>query len=106
HPVVLPLALRGRGDHPFSSLLWRWARTHVPCFSREPARRWGLSERDVEQALRELAVDGAVVAGEFRPGHRGREYCHVQVLRVLKRRSLAALRKEVEPVPVDVLARL
>ena len=104
-PVGLPQAFLGRVDQPLSSLLLRWARTHVPFFSREPARRWGLSERDVEQALRELAVDGAVVAGEFRPGHRGREYCHVQVLRVLKRRSLAALRKEVEPVPVDVLAR-
>ena len=61
--------------------------------------------REVEQALRRLAGRGNVMAGEFRPGHAGREYCHPDVLRSLRRKSLAALRREVEPVPVEVLGR-
>src|SRR5207244_13071259 len=46
-----------------------------------------------------------VIAGEFRPSARGREHCHPEVLRMLRRRSLAALRREVESVPPDALAR-
>src|SRR5207302_1774132 len=87
------------------SLLIRWARTHIPFFSADPATRWGLPVREVEQALRRLAGRGNVMAGEFRPGHAGREYCHPDVLRSLRRKSLAALRREVEPVPVEVLGR-
>ena len=104
-PVGLPYAFLEKIDEPLSSLLVRWARTHVPFFSTDPATRWGLPVRQVEQALRRLAGRGDIVAGEFRPGHAGREYCHPDVLRSLRRKSLAALRREVEPVPVDVLGR-
>ena len=104
-PVGLPDAFLEKIDEPLSSLLVRWARTHVPFFSTDPATRWGLPVRQVEQALRRLAGRGGIVAGEFRPGHAGREYCHPDVLRSLRRKSLAALRREVEPVPVDVLGR-
>ena len=104
-PVGLPDAFLEKIDEPLSSLLVRWARTHVPFFSTDPATRWGLPVRQVEQALRRLAGRGDIVAGEFRPGHAGREYCHPDVLRSLRRKSLAALRREVEPVPVDVLGR-
>src|SRR5207237_9658619 len=83
----------------------RWARTHGPFFSADQATRWGLPVREGEQALRRLAGRGNVMAGEFRPGHAGREYCHPDVLRSLRRKSLAALRREVEPVPVEVLGR-
>src|SRR5207302_608114 len=48
---------------------------------------------------------GEIVAGEFRPGQAGREYCHPDVLRTLRRKSLAALRREVEPVQVETLGR-
>ena len=61
--------------------------------------------REVEQCLRRLAGQGDIVAGEFRPGQAGREYCHPDVLRSLRRKSLAALRREIEPVPVEVLGR-
>src|SRR5947208_2976898 len=104
-PVGLPDAFLERVDEPLTSLLVRWARTHVPFFSSDPATRWRLSVREVEQALRRLAGRGDIVAGEFRPGQAGREYCHPDVLRSLRRKSLAALRREIEPVPVEVLGR-
>jgi ATP-dependent Lhr-like helicase len=104
-PAGLPEVFLGAAAEPLLSLLARWARTHVPFVSAEPAARWGLPVRAVDQALALLVARSEVLAGEFRPGYAGREYCHPEVLRTLRRRSLAALRKEVEPVPVEVLAR-
>jgi ATP-dependent helicase Lhr and Lhr-like helicase len=104
-PVGIPDAFLDRVEDPLGTLLVRWSRTHVPFFSSDPASRWRLPVREVEQALRRLAGRGDIVAGEFRPGHAGREYCHPEVLRSLRRKSLAALRREVEPVPVEVLGR-
>ncbi|MDQ6882637.1 MAG: DEAD/DEAH box helicase [Candidatus Dormibacteraeota bacterium] len=104
-PVGLPEVFLGRAEDPLASLLVRWARTHVPFTSADPAGRWGLSTREVDQTLQRLAGRGDLLAGEFRPGHAGREYCHPDVLRTLRRKSLAALRREVEPVPVEALGR-
>ncbi|MEA2634087.1 MAG: ATP-dependent helicase Lhr and Lhr-like helicase [Chloroflexota bacterium] len=104
-PVGLPDVFLQPVEAPLSSLLVRWARTHVPFFSADPAARWRLPLRAVEDALRQLAGRGDIVAGEFRPGKAGREYCHPDVLRSLRRKSLAALRREVEPVPVETLGR-
>ena len=56
-------------------------------------------------ALADLERQGRVVRGEFRPDGTSREWCHDDVLKVLRRRSLAALRSEVEPVEPEVLAR-
>src|SRR5207237_2797848 len=105
-PVGLPDAFLERVDEPLTSLLVRWARTHVPFFSADPANRWRLPVREVEQALRRLAGRGDIVAGEFRPGQAGREYCHPDVLRSLRGKSQAALRRDVEPVPVAVPGRV
>ncbi|HEY8737886.1 MAG TPA: DEAD/DEAH box helicase [Candidatus Dormibacteraeota bacterium] len=104
-PVGLPEAFLERMPDPIGSLLVRWARTHVPFFSADPAMRWQVSVREIEQTLQRLASRGELLAGEFRPGHTGREYCHPDVLRTLRRKSLAALRREVEPVPVEALGR-
>ena len=104
-PAGLPEVFLGASAEPLVSLLARWARTHVPFVSAEPAARWGLPVRAVDQGLALLVSRGEVLAGEFRPGYAGREYCHPEVLRTLRRRSLAALRREVEPVPVEVFAR-
>src|SRR5213082_2332478 len=57
-PVGLPDAFLEKIEEPLSSLLVRWARTHVPFFSTDPATRWGLPVRQVEQALRRLAGRG------------------------------------------------
>ena len=104
-PAGLPEVFLGASNEPLVSLLARWARTHVPFVSADPAARWGLPVRAVDQALALLVSRGEVLVGEFRPGYAGREYCHPEVLRTLRRRSLAALRREVEPVAVEVLAR-
>ena len=72
---------------------------------RPPARRTsGSGVFVVEQALKRLSATGRVVSGEFSPGGAGTEWCDAEVLRMLRRRSLAALRREIEPVPPRVLA--
>ncbi|HKW72035.1 MAG TPA: DEAD/DEAH box helicase [Candidatus Dormibacteraeota bacterium] len=104
-PIGLPEVFLDSGPEPLATLLRRYARTHVPFVTSEPARRWGLPAATAEAALSHLAARGDVVAGEFRKAAEGREYCHPDVLRMLRRRSLAALRREVESVPPDALAR-
>ncbi|HEX2375643.1 MAG TPA: DEAD/DEAH box helicase, partial [Actinomycetota bacterium] len=71
----------------------------------DPARRLGLGVAVVSQTLARLEAAGRVVEGEFRPGGSGREWLDAEVLRRLRRRSLAALRREVEPVPREAMAR-
>ncbi len=104
-PVGLPDAYLDPGTEPLASLLRRWARTHVPFVAADVMERWSLAGPMVEGALAHLVARGDVIAGEFRPSARGREHCHPEVLRMLRRRSLAALRREVESVPPDALAR-
>jgi ATP-dependent Lhr-like helicase len=87
------------------ALLLRWARTHAPFMARDPANRWGLPAALVHDTLRRLEAAGGVLGGEFRPGGAEREWCDADVLRSLRRRSLARLRREVEPVPNVALAR-
>jgi ATP-dependent helicase Lhr and Lhr-like helicase len=104
-PVGLPDIFLSPGPDPLDSLLRRWARTHVPFVTADPASRWGVPPPAVEAALNRLAAHGEVLAGEFRRATEGREYCHPEVLKVLRRRSLAALRHEVESVAPEALAR-
>ena len=102
----LPEAFLEPVDRPLVDLVARFARTHGPFHTPDVAARLGLPRDAVEIALGELEREGRVVAGEFRPaGAAGREWCDAEVLRRLRRRSLAALRKEVEPVEAEVLAR-
>ncbi|MEA2644455.1 MAG: ATP-dependent helicase Lhr and Lhr-like helicase, partial [Chloroflexota bacterium] len=104
-PVGLPEAFLAPGPRPLESLARRWARTHVPFVTSDLAARWGLPISAVDEALTALASRGEIVAGEFRRAAQGREYCHPEVLRMLRRRSLAALRREIESVAPVVLAR-
>jgi ATP-dependent Lhr-like helicase len=90
---------------PVGDLVSRWARTHGPFVPADVAARFGLGTAVVDSALARLAAPGRVVHGEFRPGGTGLEWCDAEVLRSLRRRTLAKLRKEVEPVPPDALAR-
>ncbi|HEX7173193.1 MAG TPA: helicase-related protein, partial [Candidatus Limnocylindria bacterium] len=93
------------GDAPLDALLVRWARSHAPFTADAPAARWGASRAMVEDRLRGLARDGRVLEGAFRPGGAAHEFTDPDVLRQLRRRSLARLRREVEPVEPEVLAR-
>jgi ATP-dependent helicase Lhr and Lhr-like helicase len=104
-PPGVPRAFLEPVDDPVGDLVGRWARTHGPFLPEEPARRLGLGVAVVADTLARLEVAGRVVQGEFRPGGSGREWLDAEVLRRLRRRSLAALRKEVEPVAQDALAR-
>jgi ATP-dependent Lhr-like helicase len=94
---------------PLGDLLSRYARTHGPFTAAEIATRLGLGPAVVTEGLRRLVGAGRLAEGELRPltsgGGHGLEYCDAEVLRTLRRRSLAALRAEVEPVPPADLAR-
>ena len=92
-------------DHPLDTLLQRWARSHAPFTADAPAARWGIARAAVEERLRFLAADGVLLEGAFRPGGTAHEFTDPDVLRQLRRRSLARLRREVEPVDPEVLAR-
>ncbi|HEX5827653.1 MAG TPA: DEAD/DEAH box helicase, partial [Candidatus Limnocylindrales bacterium] len=104
-PPGVPQAFLAPVVGALDGLLARWARTHGPFLGAEPARRWGLPAGVVEDALHRLVAAGSLFTGEFRPGGAEREYCDPEVLRLLRRRSLAKLRREVEPVDAITLAR-
>jgi ATP-dependent helicase Lhr and Lhr-like helicase len=104
-PPGLPSAFTDPVPRPLEDLMARYARTHGPFTTGEAAARLGTTVERVAGALRALASEGRVVEGEFRPGGSEREWCDAEVLRRLRRRSLAVLRKEIEPVPPAALAR-
>lgn len=89
---------------PLGDLIARYARTHGPFTTATCAARFGLGVSVVEGTLRRLAAAGRVHAGEFAPDTVGVQWCDAEVLRMLRRRSLAALRREIEPVPPRALA--
>ena len=104
-PVGIPAAFLGPAVGALDGLLARYARTHGPFLTPDPARRWGLPVGVVGDALERLLGAGTLLRGEFRPGGAEREWCDPEVLRLLRRRSLARLRREVEPVDPAALAR-
>jgi ATP-dependent Lhr-like helicase len=104
-PIGLPGAFTGETDRPLEGLVRRYARTHGPFVASEVASRLGASVERVQGALSSLEANDDVVLGEFRPGGSGREWCDPDVLRRLRRRSLALLRREVEPVDAAALGR-
>ncbi|MDH3293600.1 MAG: DEAD/DEAH box helicase, partial [Acidimicrobiia bacterium] len=104
-PPGLPAAFTESVADPLGDLVSRYARTNGPFLIGELAQRLGIDADRAAEALGGLEQQGRVVRGEFRPSGHEREWCHVDVLRTLRRRSLAALRREVEPVEQDALAR-
>ncbi len=104
-PQGLPNAFTDPVERPLDDLVARYARTHVPFTVEEVSTRFGVPIDRITPALTRLEADGRIVFGEFRPGGVEREWCDVTVLRTLRRRSLAALRHEIEPVDGTVFAR-
>lgn len=104
-PVGVPEAFTEPVKDPLGDLIGRYARTHGPFTSATAAARFGLGAAVTEGALQRLAANGRVVQGEFHPAGIGQEWCDATVLRRLRRRSLAALRHELEPVPPAALAQ-
>ena len=105
-PPGLPESLLQPSANAGLDLARRYSRTHGPFTTDEFARRYGLGRATAEVLLKELAVGGRLLEGEFRPGGTGREWCDAEVLQSIRRRSLAKLRKEVEPVDPPILGRL
>ncbi|WP_431942482.1 Lhr family helicase [Micromonospora marina] len=103
-PVGVAEAYLAPVADPLADLVARYARTHGPFAAATCAARFGLGVFVVEQALRRLASGGRLVSGEFAPDSVGTQWCDAEVLRLLRRRSLAALRREIEPVPPRALA--
>ncbi len=91
---------------PVLELVRRFARTHGPFTLREVSSRFALDAPQVESALQSLLLDGRILEGGFRPGGVYREWCDAEVLRSIRRKSLAKLRREVEPIEQQALARL
>ena len=108
-PLGLPREFTEPVPRPLEGLVARYARTHGPFTTAEVAARFGLPLERAAGALAALDLEQRVARGEFRPldagGAAGAEWCDVDVLRQLRRRSLATLRKEVEPVEPEAYAR-
>ncbi|WP_444662184.1 Lhr family helicase [Cellulomonas sp. CW35] len=100
-PVGVPEAFTEVLPDPVGDLVRRYARTHGPFTAAALAAHHGWGVAVAQQALGRLEDAGVLVRGRLRPtelGGTGDEYCDANVLRTLRRRSLAALRSQVEPV--------
>ena len=104
-PVGLPASATEPVDDPLGDLCVRYARSHGPFLARDVARWLGVGEQPTAARLSSLVAEGRLLQGEFRPGGAEREFCDAEVLRRIRRRCLAALRQEVEPVAPEALAR-
>jgi ATP-dependent helicase Lhr and Lhr-like helicase len=104
-PVGVPETFTEPVRDPLGDLVARYARTHGPFHAADVATRLGLGAAVVAATVDRLRASGRLLSGQFRPGGIGAEWCDAEVLRLIRRRSLAALRREVEPVPPDALAR-
>ncbi len=104
-PQGLPATFTDPVPDPLVDLVARFARTHGPFLAAHVAHRYALGLDRIFAALSRLENEGRIVRGEFRPDGVEREWCDDDVLRQLRRRSLASLRREVEPVDGSALAR-
>ena len=101
-PGGLPEAFLEDVPEALLRVVRRYAATHGPFTTADVHERYGV---DASAVLSALERDGELVRGELRPGGSEREWCHPEVLRRLRRASLAVLRKEVEPVDQRALGR-
>lgn len=103
-PVGVPASFTESVADPLGELLGRYARTRGPFTTQDAATRFGLGLRVTSDVLGRMAVDGKLVKGEF-TDEPGEQWCDSDVLKILRRRSLAALRAQVEPVSTAAFAR-
>jgi ATP-dependent Lhr-like helicase len=100
-PGGLPDAFLADVPDALTQVVARYARTHVPFTTEELRDRYRV---DASAVLAALEAAGTLVRGELRPGGISREWCDPDVLRRLRRASLASLRKEIEPAEQRALA--
>ena len=104
-PPGVPAVFTEPVEDPLGDMVGRYARTHAPFPASQAGAALGLPDSVVEEVLTRLAREERVTRGVFRPGG-PREWVDTEVLRRLKRRSLAQLRRQVEPVEPAALSRL
>ena len=104
-PPGVPAVFSEPVEDPLGDVVGRYARTHAPFPASQAASALGLPTSVVEEVLSRLAREERVVKGTFRAGS-APEWVDTEVLRRLKRRSLATLRRQVEPVDSAALARM
>ncbi|MGB5951376.1 MAG: helicase-related protein, partial [Ornithinimicrobium sp.] len=107
-PMGVPSVFTEPVADPLGDLVIRYVRTHTPFVLSDLAARLGLGSAIVASAVQPLVDSGRIVRGALRPGSEASEVddlCDADVLRMLRRRSLAALRQEVEPATQDTYAR-
>jgi ATP-dependent helicase Lhr and Lhr-like helicase len=103
-PGLAEVFLESAGE-PLAEIIRRFARTHCPFTTADIAARYQLQPPAIEAVLRNLNSQGKLLEGEFRPHGRHREWCDPEVLRQIRRKSLARLRREIEPVEQSTFVR-
>lgn len=105
-PVGVPTVFTESVDDPLGELLGRYARTRGPFTTHDAAARFGLGLRVTADVLGRMAIDGKLIRGEFASAAPDSEqWCDSEVLKILRRRSLAALRAQIEPVSTAAYGR-
>jgi ATP-dependent Lhr-like helicase len=92
-------------DDPLREIIRRYTRTHGPFTTQELAARYALQPAQIDAALHSLHAKGKLLEGEFRPHGQHQEWCDPEILQQIRRKSLARLRREVEPVEQRTFAR-
>jgi ATP-dependent Lhr-like helicase len=105
-PPGLPEIWLEKSTNPLLSIVRRYVRTHGPFTAAELERRYATGTDKIQPLLRALHGEGKLLEGEFRPTGTHIEWCDPEVLRIVRRKTLARLRREIEPVEERVLARL
>ena len=109
-PPGLPATFLEPVADPLGDLVVRWSRTHTPYRPEALSGRLGIGTAVLGDAVRRLVAAGRLVEGALRPlapgdDTDGPDLCDAEILRMLRRRSLAALRQEVEPVVQQTYTR-
>lgn len=103
-PSGVPAALHASVADPAGDLVGRYARTRGPFTAADCAARLGMPASGVVATLQRLADAGRVVSGRFLPELDDPQWCQADVLRSIRRHTIAALRREIEPVTAVAFA--
>lgn len=104
-PKGLPTSLLGYADRPLEQVFSRYSRTRGPFVIQDLARRYSMTAAQAEPTLRTLCARNRLLEGGFLPHGSGTEFCDPDVLRSIRRRTLAKLRNAVAPVEAATLCR-
>ena len=104
-PKGLPVSLLDFVERPLEQVFGRYARTHGPFEGETLAARYGMTKAQVEPTLRQLMARSRLLEGGFLPHGSNREFVDPEVLRKLRRRTLAKLRSQVAPVEAAAMSR-